>query len=142
MYNSLSKSNYNVKKIIICHTCYSKQNFVPYPYKNYIWIIKTCPIIIVFSSIAIWNQLVIYYSSWSTDFFRFWQLWFPHSTHSKFSWYLFSSAFYFMDEILSKSVLFIKWKWHADLVKILYSFAPISTADLVNLQYQNKQWYC
>ena len=30
--NSLSNSNFNVKKIIIGHICYSKQNFVPSPH--------------------------------------------------------------------------------------------------------------
>ena len=56
-------SNYNVKKIIIGNICYSKQNFVPSPShtQNLVWI-KTCPVIIVFTSIAIWKRLVIYYS--------------------------------------------------------------------------------
>ena len=50
--------NSNLKKIIIGHICYSKQNVVPSPphTQNLFWI-KTCPI---FMLIAIGKRLVIY----------------------------------------------------------------------------------
>ena len=59
LYNSLSNSNYNVKKIIINFICYSKQYFVPTPHTKFC-LNKKCPFIIVFTSIAIWKRLVIY----------------------------------------------------------------------------------
>ena len=54
MYKSLPYSNSNVKKEIIGHICYSKQNCVPSTShkQNFVYI-KICPIIIVFTSIAI-----------------------------------------------------------------------------------------
>ena len=62
--------SYCLKKIIIGHICYSKWNFVPStPHtQNFVWI-KTCPIIIVFKSIAIWKRLVIYYCTLGAPIF-------------------------------------------------------------------------
>jgi hypothetical protein len=40
MYKSLSNRNFNIKKIIIGHICYSNQNFLPST-QNFVWI-KIC----------------------------------------------------------------------------------------------------
>ena len=48
MYNSLSNNNFNIKKIISGHICYSNTNFVPYPPQTQNLVrIKTCQIIII-----------------------------------------------------------------------------------------------
>ena len=63
MYKSLSKSNFNFKKIMIEHIHYLKHIFIPStPHTQNFVCVKICSIIIIFTSITIWKRLVLYYS--------------------------------------------------------------------------------